>query len=118
MTAPVTWPVGFPQRPNAGDFTRDAQLNSELFKPDNGVTRGRRKAETLPANRTLSFDLTRAQYEDWLAFWRDDVKGGFLPLRFVDPVTAGNLDVLVVGNPTEVRLAVDVWRITLSLEEL
>lgn len=117
MTSPVTWPAGLPQRPNAPDFGIEPELNSELFKPDSGVTRGRRKAEQLPDDRRMSFDLTRAQYEDWQDFWRDDLKGGFLPIRFVDPVTGGDLDVLPIGRPQVTRLAAQLWRVAFEFEE-
>lgn len=117
-TAPVTWPVGLPQRPNASDIGIEHQLNSELFRPDNGVTRGRRIAESLPDNRTMSFDLSRAQYEDFETFWASDLKGGFLPIRLTDPVAGGTLDVLPIGAVQVQRLGPQTWRVSFQFEEL
>jgi hypothetical protein len=118
MTTPVTWPLTLPARPNAPGFGIDPALNSELFQPDNGIKRGRRRAESLPDGRRLSFDLTRAEYEDWLAFYRTDLKGGYLPIRFVDPVSGGNLDVLMTEPPSVDRIAPQTWRISMIGEEL
>lgn len=118
MTTPVPWPAELPPRPNAPDYGGDSPLNSSLFKPDNGVTRGRRIAEGLPDNRTMSFDLTRAQYEFWKTFYTTTLKGGFLPVEIDDPVTGDPLALLIVGSVGWERLASQVWRISFQFEEL
>lgn len=118
MTTPIPWEATLPQRPNRDGFGIDPRLNSELFQPDSKVTRGRRIAETLPDDRRMAFDMTRAQFLTWQAFYRVDLKGGFVPVTITDPVSGDPLDLLIVDRPSVERLAVNVWHVSFTFEEL
>jgi hypothetical protein len=118
MTDPVAWPDTLPQRPNANGFSGELAHNEELFTPDSGFVRGRRRAESQPDALSWSFDLTRVQYLAFRTFWREDLGGGHAPIVFTDPVSGDPITLKPVGPARWQRLHPQVWRITLQLGEI
>lgn len=98
----TAWPSSLPCRPLIDGFEGQVGDGLVAFQPDGGgppITR--RRFSYAPDTLQLRWQMTRAQLNDFLDFFRDDLKMGSLPFTMKnDLTTSGTADFKFVPGRT------------------
>lgn len=111
------WPSSVPQDALLSSYGERPQRNVASFQPDTGIAIERRRSSVSTDDITFEQILVEAEWEDLLAFYRDDLKDGTLTFTRSHPRTgdAGVTFKFVEAPAFAGTLSVGLYRVSLKL---
>lgn len=113
----TVWPATLPAALLRNGFGHAFPSDAVEFAPEIGppMTRRRSTAGAEPVSGAINVD--RAQYETFVAFWRDTLRSGTLPFTWRHPIRSEEIVTMQFtgGRPQTSPVSGGLFRISLSL---
>lgn len=113
-----TWPTSLPCYPINGTFSETPQRNVVKFQPEIGPAKMRRRSTANGSVASASYKMSKAQYEDFISFYQDDLKDGSLPFEMKHPVTDTLYDWQFESEPEITQQTRNMQMVNVSLRRL
>jgi len=110
------WPVTVPSEALAEGYSEKPQRNVTSFQPDAGVALERRRASISADDLSyVSTHMTDDQFDDLIAWYRDDLLEGVLPFTRNHPRTGDSVTCKFVDAPAIVAVEGLYYKVSINL---
>lgn len=97
-----TWPSSLPQSPLKNGFSRALGNGVVRSQPEHGPQQIRRRFTAVEDTLTAQYQMTEAQWENLVTFYKITTAGGSLAFDWPDPYKSGAVSV-TFEQPPEIR---------------